>query len=248
MTRGHEETTIGGSQKAFQPTLWTLVSKTRDTSTTVSRKAFGQLVERYWKPVYFFLRRKGFNIEEAKDLTQGFFSRVLEKDYLKAFDRVKGRFRTFLLTALDHYCANEHDYEQALKRGGGRTKISLDFDSAEKEFPVEPADTETPESIFQRKWAIETIQLALSLLESEFKREGKESHFKALEAHLSMSKDALSQEEIAKELGITVSNVKVILHRARGRLREILKEEVSKTLDSSRDVSSELQFLLESLR
>ena len=235
------ETSIGGPRGGFQPTLWTLVSRARDTRSTVARGAMNDLIARYWKPVYVFVRRKGADIEEAKDLTQGFFTRVMEKDYLRAFDRTRGRFRTFLLTALQHYCANERDRERAIKRGGGRT-LSLDFETA-----PEPAVHETPERAFQRRWALETIDRALARLEGEFRKADRADHFEALRSHLSAAGGAPSLRRIAERIKTSEANVKVILHRARRRLREILRAEVAPTLDGA-DADDELRCLLSALR
>src|SRR5438128_11821781 len=135
----------------FATTHWSVVLAARDPAAPQAAKALEDLCRIYWHPLYAFVRRRGFAVDEAQDLTQGFFLRLLEKDYLRVVDRSKGRFRSFLRAALEHFLSNELDRAAAHKRGGDRHRLSLDFRDAEGRYQIEPADGHTPEALFERR-------------------------------------------------------------------------------------------------
>lgn len=224
------ETSLGGSRRAFEPTSWTLVFRARN------RKESGALVERYWKPCYFFVRRRGHGVEDAKDLTQGFFADLLERDALAGVTPVKGRFRSFLLACLDHYLSNEYDRRRAKKRAG--KTVPLDFATAEQLYAQ--SREETPERAYQRQWAAGVIDRAMASLKKEMG-----ARFDVLRGYIAGGEGRL--RDLAARLGVSESNVRVVLHRARRRYRDLLKEEVAGTVEHPRDVADELAALFEAV-
>jgi RNA polymerase sigma factor (sigma-70 family) len=220
------ETSIGGTRRAFEPTKWTVVLKARD------RKETGALVERYWKPCYFYIRRKGHGVEDAKDLTQGFFLDFIERDALAGVTRAKGRFRSFLLACLDHYLSNEYDRRRAKKRSA--KLVPLDFDVAETQFRQCPHDS--PERAFHRQWAHSVMDKGIARLHEEMG-----SRFDLLREYLITGEARL--KDVAKKLDLSESNAKVILHRARKRYRELLRDEIARTVERPGEVDDEMKEL-----
>lgn len=219
-----QETSIGGTKRVFEATAWTVVLKARD------RKETGALIERYWKPCYFYIRRKGHDIEDAKDLAQGFFMDFLERDALAGVSRAKGRFRSFLLACLDHYLSNEYDRRKAKKRSA--KLVPLDFEVAETQFRESRHDT--PERAYHRQWAQSVMDKAVAALHAEMG-----DRFELLRGYL-MSGDA-KLKDVAKKLGLSESNAKVILHRARKRYRELLRAEVARTVERPGEIDDEMK-------
>lgn len=207
------ETEIGVGGPGFSPTLWTQVLRAGDGA----RDALNALFDIYWKPVYFFVRRKGRSIEDAKDLTQGFFASLLERNSLAKVDRQRGKFRSWLLGALEHFLADDRDRRNAAKRRAPEVA------AAEPEY--------RPESTFEKDWATAVLGRAYAALEAEDGRA-------AAVARAMMSKRAYA--EVARELGISEGNVQVIAHRARKRLRELILRELSATVASPAEAEAEL--------
>ena len=226
------ETSLGGSRGTFENTRWTVILQARD------RRELGAFLERYWKPCYFYIRRKGHDVEDAKDLTQSFFLDFMERDGLARVTKSKGRFRSYLLACLDHYLSNEYDRRKALKRGAGRV-LSLDFDGAEELFGR--SSELTPEQAYRRQWAIEIIERALQALKTELG-----PRFDALREYIVAGQPG-SIREVAERLGLSESNIKVIIHRARRRYRELLKDEVGRTVERKGEVDEELGELFAAL-
>jgi RNA polymerase sigma factor (sigma-70 family) len=237
-------------KSSFGTTRWTVVlqAKGDDAMATKAalqrREALGKLIETYWKPLYFYLRRKGRSNTDAEDLTQSFFATFLEKDFLKSVDRERGRFRSFILVAMDHFLSNEYDKAKAQKRGGQRKILSLDFDDAERRYVAEPVSTETPERLYMRKWSRTLTDQAMAALEDEFRSKDKAALFTAIKPHLAGGED---YAELADSLGITVANLKVTVHRARNRYREVLREAVRDTVATDAEVDAELWELIRAL-
>jgi len=235
--QGHEEmstsreTSIGGSRRAFEPTAWTVVFQARDG------RGMSALVERYWKPCYFYIRRRGHDVEDSKDLTQGFFADLLEREALAAVTRSKGRFRSFLRACLDHYLSNEYDRRKARKRGG--KVLPLDFAGAETQLAATKA--ESPDRAYRRQWAVGVLERALEALRGEMG-----PRFGALREYITAGQPG-SLREVADRLGISEGNVKVILHRARRRYRELLRQEVGRTVETPAEVDDELRDLFSAL-
>ncbi len=221
------ETSIGGSRRSFGETRWTVVLLARD------RKELGGLIDRYWKPCYFYIRRKGHDVEDAKDLTQGFFTDFLVRDGLGRVSRSKGRFRSFLLACLDHFLSNEYDRRKAQKRGP--KPLSLDFEGAEDLFSH--AGKDSAARLYLRQWAVAILDRATRALKEELG-----PRFDALREYILAGQPG-SVREVAERLGLTESNVKVIIHRSRRRYRELLRAEVARTVETRGEVDDELKEL-----
>jgi len=231
----------------FATTRWSVVAAAGRGDTPSARDALEQLCGSYWYPLYAFVRRRSTAPDDALDLTQGFFARLLEKRDLSRADRGRGRFRSFLLAALKHYLANQRDRERAEKRGGGAPVLSLDAASAEGRFQSEPADERTPEASFERTWALVVLERALDRVRDEYRRAGRGALFGALEARLIDAPGGRPYAELAAELDLTEGAFKVAVHRARRRFREELRREIAETLADPADVDDELRDLFEAL-
>jgi RNA polymerase sigma-70 factor (ECF subfamily) len=233
------ETSIGGANREWLTTLWTMILSTRATTPEERRRALDQLVRLYWKPVYWFVRRRGEEVESAKDLTQSFFADFLERDSLAQVSKDRGRFRSYVRASLEHFLANEFDRRAAEKRGGRTSTLSLDFAAAEAEIAREPSLP--PDRAFERKWAVEVLHRALSRLEGEQHRD-----YPVLKAHLDLEGKA-SYKELAEKLGVSEGDVTNALHRARRRLMEVVADEVRGSVADARDVADEVRELFKAL-
>ena len=241
--RPGDDTAIGGPKKGFQSTLWTVVLTAKDSESKDRRDALQTLIETYWKPVYLFIRRKGNDRETGKDLAQGFFAALLERNFLKYVQRDRGKFRTFLLTALEHFMADEHDRAQALKRGGGRQALSIDFAAAEAAMRV--AASEPPDRMFRRDWALRVMAQALEALKSEFVSRGRGSEFDALRLHLTEgTRGAPTGAELAATLGVSEPEARKRVHRARAEYREAILGVIRTYTETEDDAREELAELL----
>jgi RNA polymerase sigma factor (sigma-70 family) len=227
--------------RGFITTRWSLVLAAGQDATPQARKALSELCELYWYPLYAFVRRQGLPAEEAKDLTQGFFTRLLEKKELAVADPSRGRFRSWLLASVKHYLANEWDRERALKRGGARVQIAIE--DAEGCLDQEPAPGLTPERAFERRWAERLLRHVLAALGEEYERGGKALRFDKLKKTLT-GEEGDSYARIAAELGMTVGAVRTEACRLRQRYQEMLLQELSHTVEHPEDVADELRFLI----
>jgi RNA polymerase sigma-70 factor (ECF subfamily) len=227
----------------FATTRWSLVVAAGDSRHPDSRDALATLCQDYWPPIYSYVRSRGHDSETARDLTQGFFARLLEKGYLKEARRDRGRFRSFLLTSVKHFLANEWDREQALKRGGGTKPLSLDVDTAEERYCPQPADGETPDKIFEKRWALTVLDQVLERLEREMKRSGNVERFERFRTFLTSEGGGARYRQLAGELDMSEAAVKVAIHRLRRRFGELLREEVAQTVNEPGAVDGELRYL-----
>jgi len=228
----------------FATTHWTTVLTARDEQSPHAGEALEKLCGRYWPPIYAFIRRRGHRPEDAQDLTQEFFSRLLEKNYLDAADASKGRFRTLLLTAVSRFLINERERALAQKRGGGAVHFSLQADTAEEGYHVEPADPASPETIFERRWAETVLAGVLVLLRQEFESAGEAERFEVLKPFLAAEEKPPAGAEIAARLGITETAVYSAVHRLRQRYGELLREEIAHTVASPGEIDEELRYLV----
>ena len=228
---------------AFPTTRITLIEAARGELTPEARDALAVLCSAYWYPIYAYIRRLGYRPEDAEDLTQGFFARVLEKHYLRAFERERGRFRSFLLGALKHFVANERDWARAQKRGGRLPTLPLDavIHTAEKRYSLEPGHDLTPERVFARQWALAVLHRVQERLQAEAERDGKAAQFARLKSRITTDEQDLCYRAIALELNTTEGAVKVTVHRLRRRFSELLREEISHTVETPEDVGVELR-------
>jgi RNA polymerase sigma-70 factor (ECF subfamily) len=229
----------------FPTTDWGRVACAGGPVTPEARAALAELCGAYWYPIYALIRRKGHGADEAMDLTQDYFARLLEKGTIAAADPVKGRFRSFLVTDCSFFLADRRDRDRALKRGGGRPVLSIDARDAEGRFLSEPSHDETPERTFERDWALALIARVFEKLERHYDRTGRSELFRRLKPLVSADPDAAPRAAIAAELGMTDGNLRGALHRLRARFAAGLREEVAATLRDAGDdaVDEELRAL-----
>jgi RNA polymerase sigma-70 factor (ECF subfamily) len=231
----------------FDSTRWSIVLAAGVRSSPDAAVALETLCGSYWYPIYAFVRREGYQRAEAQDLTQGFFGMLLEREDLRAVHPDKGRFRSFLLAALKHFLINEWQKARAQKRGGGKTVLSLDFDSAETKFEMQPADPATPESVFNRQWALTLLASVQAALQREMAADDRLELYESLKPHLTGDPEAGKYVDVADGLGMTQAAVKMAMSRLRQRYRELLREEISQTV-SSDEVDDEIRELFDALR
>jgi RNA polymerase sigma-70 factor (ECF subfamily) len=232
---------------AFCTTRWSVVMLAGRAESVDAQVALETLCQAYWPPVYAFVRRRGHSPQEAEDLTQGFFERMLAGSYLSAADREKGRFRTFLITMLTRYLANEWDRSQRLKRGGGIRFVSLNEGEAEERAPIEPATDCTPETEYERRWAETVLERVLEQLEQEYGAADLAQRFSTLKVFLVDVKGALPFTQAAQQLGLSEAATKSAVHRLRARYRELLRQEIARTVGESNEVDAELRHLFAAL-
>jgi RNA polymerase sigma-70 factor (ECF subfamily) len=237
----------------FQTTQWSVViAAGAPAATPAAREALAVLCATYWSPLYAFVRRRGFRVEEAEDLTQAFFTKLLEEtETFRRADPSRGKFRAFLLGALRHFLSDESDRARTLKRGGssgGDRPVRLDIDATEVRLSDAALDARSPEWHFDREWALTVLRLSLNALWERYARDGKDGLFVALQPHLAGDGLALSHAQVAAQLDMTEEAVKVALHRLRKRYGEAIRREIARTLGSSAGVDEELRHLREILR
>lgn len=232
----------------FATTQWSLVLAAGVRDSPAAEEALAKLCALYWYPVFAFVRRQSRSAEEAEDFTQGFFARLIEKEDIADVDRDRGRFRTFLLTACQHFLLNERDRMLTVKRGGGRVPLSIDVIAAESRYQRALSHNETPESLYDRQWCLTLLASVLEELRAEYVSAGNEAQFERLSPFLTMPDDAGTHAEAARSLGLTPAAVKAAVYRLRQRYREALRRRIADTVASPSDIESELHYLLEVLR
>jgi RNA polymerase sigma factor (sigma-70 family) len=228
----------------FPTTHWSVVLAAKDDRESGAGAALEDLCSAYWPPVYAFIRRQGVDAEAARDLTQGYFARLLEKRYLDDVHPDRGRFRSFLLVSTKHFLANEWDRSRALKRGGARPPLSIDDEEIEQRLREDLADRRDPEQLFERRWALTLLDRALRRLGDEATDERSRARFAALRGFLTGGEDAACYSEVALALGIGEGAVKTAVYRLRRRFGELLREEVAQTVADEGQVDDELRHLL----
>jgi RNA polymerase sigma factor (sigma-70 family) len=232
----------------FVTTRWTLVAAAAaDSSDPQRQEALGDLCQAYWPPLYAFLRRRGHSPEDAQDLTQGFFARVLERRDFSAADPTRGRFRSFLLSALQHYAINEHERASTVKRGGRVQRLSLDFEEVERTYVFEARHDDSPDRVFNRKWAAISLDRALGRLRDECHTLGKGALADALLPYLTDTGQLPAYRTVAEQLGLTEGATKVAVHRLRQRFGAILRLEIAETVLAPADVDDEVRELIRAL-
>ena len=240
MTESQTMHTLPGASQ-FPTTRWSLVVAAGNSHPREAQPALVSLCEHYWYPLYAYLRRRGYPSHEAQDLTQDFFVRVLEGRYLDRADPEKGRFRSFILTSLKFFVADEADRRRAGKRGGGMV-APLEFSSGEERYQREPAHDETPERIFERRWALSLIDRVVEKLREEYVNHGRPEHFERLKVFLLAQSDA-PYAELAQEMNPSEGALKVAIHRLRKRYRDLFRQEIADTVADPAEVESELRYL-----
>ena len=228
----------------FATTRWSIVAAAGHASDPGAAHALEELCQVYWPPLYGYLRGRGHSAEEAQDLTQGFFARMLETGGISAADPARGRFRSFLLTALKRYAINEYARGAAARRGGGQLHVTLDFERAERAYALERRDDDSPERIYDRKWAAIVLDRALQRLRDDYHDAGKGALANALLPYLTDTGDLPAYGAIAGELQVSEGAVKVAVHRLRQRYGAILRLEIGETVMGPGEVEAEMRELL----
>ena len=236
-----------GSTSSFRTTSWTIVLAASVDSSADPGGALAYLCQIYWHPVYAFIRRRGYDRDQAEDLTQGFFARLLEKHYLLDADRERGRFRSFLLTAVKHFLANEWDRANALKRGGGQAAVSIDLVEAERWYAPATIEASTPERLFERRWALSLLEQVMAKLRAEFTDAGRADQFDTLVGFLHREAEGDRYQAVAERLGVSSGALRMSVHRLRRRYRELLRAEIARTVDAADQIDDEIRFLLATL-
>jgi RNA polymerase sigma-70 factor (ECF subfamily) len=233
--------------RAFATTLWSVVQAAGQGPSVPAQRALETLCRAYWYPIYAYARRKGYKPEEAEDLTQEFFARLIAKDHFRLADRSKGKFRGFLLSTLDYFLAREWRRAHRLKRGGQFTFISMDEHPPEERYQLEPADHETPERKFLRNWALTVLKQAMNALQSECEANGKARLFGEAKNLISGERHGETYAQISRSLNMGEGAVRVAVHRLRQRYGELLRSEVAHTVDTEDEVDEELRYLFQVL-
>ena len=233
-----------GGREAFPATRWSMVRAAGESDESAAQRALEDLCGAYWYPLYAYVRRSGCGVEEAQDLTQEFFARLLEKGWLGGVDQARGKFRSWLLTVMKHFLVNEWRKGQRQRRGGGQMILSLD---AEERFAAEPADPATPETIYAKHWAGAVLAQVHERLRAECEAEGQSGRFDVLKAYLLHDGEAPSYAHAAAALGLSDSALKSAIFRLRRRYGEVFRDEIAQTVDDPREVETEIRELLAAL-
>jgi DNA-directed RNA polymerase specialized sigma24 family protein len=227
----------------FATTRWTVVVAAGCGRTPQADLALEELCRTYWYPLYAYIRGRGYPREDAEDLTQAFFARLLEKNYFEGLSSEKGKFRAFLLAALKHFLANEWDRAHRQKRGGAARPISLDWQSADTRYQIDPADNLSPDKLYDRAWAVTLLERVITRLRDESAADDKAKLFEQLKPFLMVGKSAIPYAQSATSLDMTEGAVRVAVHRLRRRYRELLREEIGQTLSDPAQVEEEMRSL-----
>ncbi len=227
----------------FATTRWTVVLAAGIRSTPNADVALEELCRTYWFPLYAYIRRHGHSREDAEDLTQSFFARFLQENYLEKLQSEHGKFRAFLLASLQHFLANEWDRARRQKRGGGVLPLSLDWQDADSRYQIDPADHLSPDKIYDRAWAVTLLERVITRLRQENAAEGKALLFERLKPFLMLGRSDIPYTQAAAGLAMTEGAVRVAVHRLRRRYRELLREEIGKTLSDPALVAEEMRAL-----
>jgi RNA polymerase sigma factor (sigma-70 family) len=231
----------GGTQ--FATTHWSVVVAAVEQASPQASDALEKLCHTYWYPLYAFVRRQGNNADVAQDLTQEFFRRLIEKNYLAGVKQEKGKFRTFLLAAMKHFLANERVRDRRIKRGGGRTIISLDDEQAEQRYLLDPETDLSPEKIYEQRWATTIMEKAIASLRENWVQAGKSSQFEALKKFLSTNPSDGDYRAIAQQLNLSPGAVSAAVHRLRRGYGEHVRAEIAQTVTQPADIDDELRYL-----
>ena len=240
---------LTGPPKAecFVTTHWSVVSTAGRSHTTRARKALARLCETYWYPLYVYVRRRGHSPEDAQDLTQEFFARLLEHNWVGKADQDKGRFRTFLLTAISRFLANEWDRARTKKRGAGAATVPLDAEFAETRYCADTERSVAPDRLYDRQWALTLLDRTLTRLDAEHQRLGRGEEFAVLSPTLTAERGDIRYAALAARLGVNEPAARMAVHRLRKRFREVFREEISQTVADPKDTEGEIRHLLAAL-
>jgi RNA polymerase sigma factor (sigma-70 family) len=235
-----------GSPRVFPNTRWSVVLAARQRTSPESEVALEAVCRAYWYPLYAYIRRQGHSPHDAQDLTQEFFCRLLEKRWLDAADRDKGKLRTFLIVALKKFMSKEWRRASAERRSGGHTHMQFDTVFAESRYAAD-SHTLAPDDTFDQKWALTLLDLTMKRLQAEFAAAQKPGDFDVLKGCLTAERGAIDYANVAKRLGVNEGAARVAVHRLRKRFRELYREEISQTLADAADVDVEMRHLAAAL-
>lgn len=244
MSEGNDSEARSGSDGWFATTHWSVVFRAKEGDSREAHEALGRLCQTYWSPIYAYLRRERHSPADAEDLTQSFFAHLLEKEFLDHLHHRQGKFRSFLLTFLKHFLADQRDKVRAQKRGGGQRPISLDALDTVARDACEPADQSTPEQAFERQWARTVLQRAVARLREEYAANGRLELFEQLKDIQPGTHGAVSYAEIGQRLNLAEGSVKSAVHRLRQRHRELLREEIAQTVIRPDEIPEEVRHLM----
>jgi RNA polymerase sigma-70 factor (ECF subfamily) len=240
---GAQAELAGPPAAEFRTTHWSVVLAAREEESPRAEEALAQLCRAYWYPLYAYIRRRGHNPHDAQDLTQEFFARLLERNFLKAVRQERGQFRWFLLSAVKRFLASEWNREHAAKRGGQHTVVSLDEQTAEGRYRLEIADHATPDKLFDQSWAMTLLEQAQAQLQREYRDSNRGELFGQLKLFLSGDRAPVSHAEAGVALGMNEGAVKVAVHRLRHRYRDCLREQIAQTVATPAEVDEEIRQL-----
>jgi len=243
----NEKAATPAANPAFVTTRWSVVLSAGENDSPDAVRALEHLCRAYWFPLYAHVRRLGNQPADAEDLTQAFFEKLLEKKWLASADRERGRFRTFLLSSLKHFLANEWDKARAQKRGGHVTIVPLDAPAGETRFQHEPSTTATPDREFDRRWALAVLETVLARLEKEYCDGGKSKLFDQLKVTIGGDRSEIHYAGLGRDLSMSEGSVRVAAHRLRQRYRELLRSEIAQTVATAEEVEDELRYLFAAL-
>jgi RNA polymerase sigma-70 factor (ECF subfamily) len=219
----------------------------RDKESPASRDALQTLCQGYWTPLYAFVRRLGNSPHDAQDLTQEFFARLLQKDWLGSVERERGRFRTFLIMALKRFVANEWDKACTARRGGGQAAVPLDAQLAERLYLADTRPALSADLLYERRWALTLLEQTMARLRAEYESDGRGADFAQLKGYLTAERGSIPYEEIARQSGIGEGAVRVAVHRLRKRFRDLFRALVADTVSAEEDVDAEMRYVVEVL-
>jgi DNA-directed RNA polymerase specialized sigma24 family protein len=234
-------------QAVFYTTRWSMVLSAQGKASGDAFESLELLCRQYWAPLYAYVRHRGHAVHDAQDLTQSFFGRLLEKEWLTSAERERGRFRSFLLMALKRFLANEWDREQTLKRGGGMHFISLDAEQAEGMYAAGLLTTMPADSLYEKRWALTVLDNVMRRLREEHEAAGRSSEYEQLRTWLTAERGTIPYDELGSALGMTPASARSAVHRLRKRFREVFREEVAGTVASPDDVEDEMRAVVAAL-
>jgi len=236
-------------REQFPQTRWSVLLAARDDHDEArAAAALDELCRAYWFPLYVYVRRRGFSPHDAEDLTQGYFAALIEKDYLAGADRERGKLRSFLLVTLKHFIADEWSKASALKRGAGKTPISIDAADAEERYALEPTDEQSPDRLYEKRWALTLLDNVLEQLRTDYSTAGQLELFDALKKFLSWNSGREAYREVAARLGMKENAVRVAIFRLRRRYGDLLRSQVADTVMTADEIPTELEYLFTVLR
>jgi DNA-directed RNA polymerase specialized sigma24 family protein len=231
----------------FETTRWSLIVAAGSADSSAARDALATLCETYWYPLYAYVRSRGNSADDARDLTQGFLTSLLERRDFERVDQAHGRFRAFLLASLQHFLANDAARRRTQKRGSGVTLVPLDLDTAEGRYRIEPQDTATPETLYERRWALLVIERVLARLRRDWQATGRPTEFDELKACLLGQHPVGGYTAAATRLGTTEGALKTAVHRLRRKFQQALRQDIAETVSDPADIDDEIRYLVRAL-